>query len=89
VLGVILAAPSVATLRLLGRYLRGKLLDEEVFATAPAYARQQRGMVYRLIFYFLSKRFPSQSEAELSDEGVEYAEVGGRVLDSGRNWSLR
>jgi predicted PurR-regulated permease PerM len=89
VLGVILAAPSVATLRLFGRYLRGKLLDEEVFATAPAYARQQRGMVYRLIFYFLSRRFPRQGAPELDDESVEFADVGGRVLDSGRNWSLR
>jgi predicted PurR-regulated permease PerM len=89
VLGVILAAPSVATLRLFGRYLRGKLLDEEVFATTPAYARQQRGLIYRLIFFFLSKRFPHQSEPELSDENAGPLDVSGRALDSGRNWSLR
>lgn len=87
-LGVILAAPTVATLRLFGRYLRGKLLDEEVFATTPAYARQQRGMAYRLIFYFLSKRYPYQSEPDWGDENAESAEAGGRMLDSGRNWSM-
>lgn len=57
-LGVILAAPTVATLRLFGRYLRGKLLDEEMIATESASAGQQRGLAYRLIRYFLSKRFP-------------------------------
>src|SRR5690606_35702807 len=31
VLGIVLAAPMVATLRLGLRYIRGKLLDEEVF----------------------------------------------------------
>jgi predicted PurR-regulated permease PerM len=91
VLGVILAAPSVATLRLFGRYLRGKLLDEELFATTPAYARRQRGMVYRLIFYFLSKRYPPQSDIGLDMDigSTEPVDVGGRVLDSGHNWSLR
>ena len=91
VLGVILAAPSVATLRLFGRYLRGKLLDEELFATTPAYARRQRGMVYRLIFFFLSKRYPHQSDIDLDMDigSTQPVDVSGRVLDSGHNWSLR
>lgn len=59
VLGVILAAPSAATLRLLGRYLRGKLLDEELFPTEAAYASHPGGFVYRLMHYFLEKRFPT------------------------------
>jgi len=58
VLGVVLAAPIMATLRLFGRYLRAKLLDEE-FATAPAFSSEQRGFVYRLIHFWLSKRFPT------------------------------
>jgi predicted PurR-regulated permease PerM len=58
VLGVILAAPSVATLRLVGRYLRGKLLDEEVFPSSPAYTTAPSGFLYRLMRYFLRKRFP-------------------------------
>jgi predicted PurR-regulated permease PerM len=84
VLGVILAAPSVATLRLFGRYLRGKLLDEEVFATAPAYAGRQRGLIYRLIHYFLSERFPSASpeeaSVEFSGEMAERSDRAGWVL---------
>lgn len=58
ILGVILAAPITATLRVLLRYVRGKLLDEEVFPSMPAYSIQQRGFVYRLIRFLLSKRFP-------------------------------
>ncbi|MBN1565072.1 MAG: AI-2E family transporter [Anaerolineae bacterium] len=58
VLGVILAAPVAATLRLFGRYLRAKLLDED-FATAPAFTAEKPGFVYRLIHFWLSKRFPS------------------------------
>jgi predicted PurR-regulated permease PerM len=81
VLGVILAAPTVATLRLFGRYLRGKLLDEEVFVTMPAYAGQQRGMIFRLIHYFLSKRFPiapqSELPAELSSDLAERSDASG------------
>ncbi|WP_162909495.1 AI-2E family transporter [Aggregatilinea lenta] len=57
-LGVILAAPTVATLRLFGRYVRGKLLDEELFPAVAPYSAQQRGMVYQVMHYFLSKRFP-------------------------------
>jgi predicted PurR-regulated permease PerM len=64
VLGIVLAAPSVATLRLLGRYLRGKLLDEELFATALPYGAAQRGMAFRLMRYFLSKRFPPGNAGE-------------------------
>ncbi len=62
VLGVVLAAPSVATLRVLLRYLRGKLLDEETFPAVPEYAHPPRGLVYRLIRYWLRKRFPVRSE---------------------------
>jgi predicted PurR-regulated permease PerM len=58
ILGIILAAPTVATLRLMLRYLRGKLLDEELFPPLPHYAVQQRGFVFRIIRYFLSRRFP-------------------------------
>lgn len=63
VLGVILAAPTVATLRLFGRYLRGKLLDEEVFPVMPAYSVHQRSFAYRVMHYWLSKRFPVQYDA--------------------------
>jgi predicted PurR-regulated permease PerM len=57
-LGVILAAPIVATLRLFGRYIRGKLFDEELFPAIAPYSAQQRGMIYQVMHYFLSKRFP-------------------------------
>lgn len=57
-LGVVLAAPIVATLRLFGRYVRGKLLDEELFPAVAPYSAQQRGMIYQVMRYFLSKRFP-------------------------------
>ncbi|NDJ77469.1 MAG: AI-2E family transporter [Chloroflexi bacterium] len=67
VLGVVLAAPSVATLRLFGRYIRGKLFDEEIFSTEPARAGQQRGAIYTLIRFFLSKRFPVRPTEELLD----------------------
>jgi predicted PurR-regulated permease PerM len=62
VLGLILAAPVVATLRLFARYLRGKLLDEEVFPTLPVYTVQHHGLVFRLMRFFLNKRFPVQHE---------------------------
>jgi predicted PurR-regulated permease PerM len=58
ILGVILAAPSAATLRLAVRYLRGKLLDEELFPALPPYTAPQGGAVYRLMHYFLTKRYP-------------------------------
>ncbi len=63
VLGVILAAPTVATLRLFGRYLRGKLLDEEVFPVVTVYATHQHSFAYRVMHYFLRKRFPVQYDA--------------------------
>ncbi|MCD4685307.1 MAG: AI-2E family transporter [Anaerolineae bacterium] len=59
VLGVVLAAPIAATLRTFARYLRGKLLDEDPFATGEGYSMQQRGIAYALIRFFLSKRFPT------------------------------
>ncbi|MBI5961580.1 MAG: AI-2E family transporter [Chloroflexi bacterium] len=62
VLGLILAAPMVATLRLFGRYLRGKLLDEEVFPALPAYTTQHHGFIFRLMRFFLNKRFPVQND---------------------------
>ncbi|MBN1679381.1 MAG: AI-2E family transporter [Anaerolineae bacterium] len=67
VLGVVLAAPTVASLRLFGRYLRGKLLDEELFPTVPAYSRRRYAFVYRLTRFFLSKRFPVLPPDQLAD----------------------
>jgi len=79
VLGVILAAPAVATLRLFARYLRGKLLDEEVFPTMPVYVVQQRGMLYRIAHYLLSKRFPVMPADGPPGLPVERTETGERV----------
>ena len=59
VLGVILAAPMVATLRLLARYLRGKLFDEEVFPTLPIYSQRPRGLAYRVMRFFLRRWLPT------------------------------
>ncbi len=56
-LGVVLAAPTVATLRLGLRYLRGKLLDEDVFPMVAQPATRRSGFVYSLIRYFLIRRF--------------------------------
>lgn len=66
VLGVILAAPMVATIRLFGRYLRGKLLDEELFPALPTVPAQQTSLIFRLMRYWLSKRFPTMP-AEVAD----------------------
>jgi predicted PurR-regulated permease PerM len=88
-LGVILAAPIAATLRLMVRYLRGKLLDEESFPPLPPYAVPQRGVVYRLIRHFLSKRFPvipTDAVAEPTPKTVEAAEVPERSDASG--WAI-
>lgn len=57
VLGVILAAPTVATLRLFLRYVRGKLLDEDVFPMTLQPTTRRRGIIYALIRYFLNRRF--------------------------------
>ncbi len=76
VLGVVLAAPMVATLRLFVRYLRGKLLDEEVFPAMSAYTMQQRGLVYRLTHYLLSKRFPVMPVERAAAIPVERADSG-------------
>jgi len=57
-LGIVLAAPTVATLRLVGRYLRGKLLDEDVFPPMTAYAAHERSVFYRVMRYFWNGRFP-------------------------------
>lgn len=56
-LGIVLAAPTIATLRVFLRYVRGKLLDEDAFAS-PAALGQGRGLVYSVLRCFLSKRFP-------------------------------
>ncbi len=58
-LGVVLAAPTIATLRVLLRYVRGKLLDEDAFAVGPGSSTAQRGLIYALLRYLLSKRFPT------------------------------
>jgi hypothetical protein len=65
VLGVILAAPTVATLRLWGRYLRGKLLDEELLPALPAQITPPGGLIYTTMRFFLSKRFPVMTPDEL------------------------
>lgn len=71
ILGIVLAAPMVATARLFGRYLRGKLLDEDVFPVA-SYATQRRRFVFRVLHFLLSKRFPvlPDSEGRESDPAV-------------------
>jgi len=70
VLGIVLAAPTVATLRLLGRYLRGKLLDEEMFPPLTAYGARERSVYYRVMRYFWNRRFP-----EAPAEGYEGRQV--------------
>jgi predicted PurR-regulated permease PerM len=70
ILGIILAAPTVATLRLLGRYLRGKLLDEEMFPPITAYGAREHSVFYRVMRYFWNGRFP-----ETPDEGYEGRQV--------------
>jgi predicted PurR-regulated permease PerM len=86
VLGVVLAAPTVATLRLFGRYLRGKLLDEEVFPPMSAYVAQERSVFYRVMRYFWNRRFPEvpadgydprQMGPDLVGETVEPSDVSG------------
>lgn len=56
-LGVVLAAPTVATLRLGLRYLRGKLLDEDMFPMVAPQTTRRSGFIYGLIRYFLNRRF--------------------------------
>ncbi|MEW6253953.1 MAG: hypothetical protein AB1716_25180, partial [Planctomycetota bacterium] len=51
-------APSVATVRLFVRYLRVKLLDEEYMPAARPSAAGQHSLVYRLMHYFISRRYP-------------------------------
>ncbi len=58
VLGVVLAAPSVATVRLFVRYVRVKLLDEDYLPAAQGMAARQRGLIYRLMHYLISRRYP-------------------------------
>lgn len=84
VLGLLLAAPTVATLRLLARYLRGKLLDEEVFPPVPTIASQPRGSIYSLLRFFLSKRFPVKPEEELVDRQPLTATLFTESINGGR-----
>lgn len=58
VLGVVLAAPTVATVRLFARYLRVKLLDEVYMPSAHPAAAGQHSLVYRLMHHFISRRYP-------------------------------
>ena len=75
ILGVIFAAPMVASLRVLGRYVRGKLLDEDAFPSMPTYMAQQRGFVWRVLRFFLSRRFPIMPQEERIKQSMERAEV--------------
>ena len=77
VLGIVLAAPATASLRVLLRYLRGKLLDEEMFPAVAPYAAQPRGFIYRLMHFWLSKRFPVMSPEALDDWAMNSDAVGG------------
>jgi predicted PurR-regulated permease PerM len=75
ILGIVLAAPTVATLRLFGRYLRGKLLDEDVFPPMTAYVAQERSVFYRVMRYFWNRRFPEEPA-----EGYEERQIVGPDL---------
>jgi len=48
ILGMLLAAPTVATLRVLGRYIYCRLTDREPFPTAAPAALPRRGLARRL-----------------------------------------
>ena len=80
VLGIVLAAPMVATLRLGLRYIRGKLLDEEVFPMVSHPATRRTGLAYSLIRYFLAKRF--------LDENGEVERVRSRRSDASETKAL-
>lgn len=83
-LGIVLAAPMVATIRLGLRYLRGKLLDEEVFPLVAEPASRRTGFAYSLIRYFLNRRFRSV-EGEVERVRSRPASQSGRdALPSGR-----
>ena len=62
-LGIILAAPGAATLRLFLRYLRVKLLDEDVLLGMPGPETRQNGLAYRMLRYFVDRRFPLAAES--------------------------
>lgn len=73
VLGVVLAAPTIATLRVILRYVRGKLLDEDTFGSSSVEAGQARGLLYGLLRVLLSKRFPTMpadQDAEASRQSA-------------------
>jgi len=83
-LGIVLAAPMVATIRLGLRYLRGKLLDEEVFPLVSEPSSRRTGFAYSLIRYFLNRRFRTV-EGEVEWVRSRPASRSGRdALPSGR-----
>jgi predicted PurR-regulated permease PerM len=67
VLGVVLAAPTVATVRLFVRYLRVKLVDEEHMPAARPSAAGQHSLLYRLMHYFISRRYPIMATEHLDE----------------------
>ncbi len=67
VLGVVLAAPTVATVRLFVRYLHVKLLDEEHMPAARPSAAGQHSLLYRLMHYFISRRYPIMTAEHLDE----------------------
>jgi predicted PurR-regulated permease PerM len=78
ILGVIFAAPMIASMRVLGRYVRGKLLDEDAFPAMPTYMAQQRGVVWRVLGYFLSRRFQVMPQEERVKQSLERAGIESR-----------
>lgn len=87
VVGVVLAAPIAATLRLLGRYLRGKLLDEELFPTEEAYLARPGGLLFRLTRFFLDGRFPTLPAEEFERDAIGPGDDVPEEVDSS-GWAL-
>ena len=85
VLGIVLAAPMVATLRLGLRYIRGKLLDEEVFPMVSHPATRRTGLAYSLILLFPGEAFSGRERRG----GAGAQPPVGRIRDkSPAEWSL-
>jgi len=82
VLGVVLAAPTVATLRLFLRYLRVKLLDEEHFPSAEATAHYQRSLAFRMIRFFINRRYPVTPPAGPAEQVAALPPPTGNPSDS-------
>ena len=62
-----LAAPTVVTERLFVRYLRVKLADEEHRPAARPSAAGQHSLLYRLMHYFISRRYPVMTAEHLDE----------------------